>query len=126
MLNLYYFAVVGRTAVKFMRYMLPLYPFCAVMAAVALDWALGLIRRKNMRRIYLVVVYGALALWVALFMDIYRRPLTRVEASRWINRHIPPGTTLAVEHWDERLPLFGVEKYRFVELPFYDQPDDVR
>ncbi|HOY10236.1 MAG TPA: glycosyltransferase family 39 protein [Candidatus Omnitrophota bacterium] len=126
LLNLYYFAVVGRTAVKFMRYMLPLYPFCAVMAAVALDWALGPIRRKNMRRIYLVVVYGALALWVALFMDIYRRPLTRVEASRWINRHIPPGTTLAVEHWDERLPLFGVEKYRFVELPFYDQPDDVR
>ncbi|MFA5260685.1 MAG: glycosyltransferase family 39 protein [Candidatus Omnitrophota bacterium] len=126
LLNLYYFAVMGRTAVKFMRYMLPLYPFCAVMAAVAMDWALGIIRKKSMRRIFMILVYGSLALRVVFFMDIYRRPLTRVEASQWINRHVPPGTTLAVEHWDERLPLFGVEKYRFVELPFYDRPDDAR
>ena len=124
LLNMYYFAVMGRTAVKFMRYMLPLYPFVAMMAAVGLDWALGLIRRKSVRALYLFLVYGFLALWVVVFMNIYRRPLTRVEASRWINRHVPPGTTLAVEHWDERLPLFGVEKYRFVELPLYNRPDD--
>ena len=124
LLNVYYFAVMGRTAVKFMRYMLPLYPFGAIMAAVGLDWALGLIKRRSMRRVYLVLVFGFLTVWVVFFMDIYRRPLTRVEASKWINRHIPPGSTLAVEHWDERLPLFGVEKYRFVELPLYNRPDD--
>jgi len=126
LLNLYYFAVVGRTAVKFMRYMLPLYPFGAVMAALGLEWVLGALRTKRMRWICLMIVYGALALRVVFFMDIYRRPLTRVEASRWINRHVPSGATLAVEHWDERLPLFVVEKYRFVELPLYDQPDDAR
>jgi len=126
LLHLYYFAVVGRTEVKFMRYMLPLYPFGALMAAVGMDWAMGGIRHPSVRRAFLVLVFAVMALRVVVFMGIYRRPLTRVEASRWINRNVAPGATLAVEHWDERLPLFGVEKYRFVELPLYDRPDDAR
>ncbi len=124
--NFYYFAVLGRSAVKFMRYMLPLYPFAAVMAAAGFEWTLSLFKRKKMQGLYFVAAFGFIFLWTVCFVDIYSRPLTRIEASKWINRHIPAGAVLAVEHWDERLPLFGVDRYVFVELPLYEYPDQER
>lgn len=56
--------------------------------------------------------YGLLAavtiltmLWGWGFLAIYRRPLSRVTASRWIYANIPPGKVIANEHWDDGLPL---------------------
>jgi uncharacterized membrane protein len=44
-------------------------------------------------------------LWGWGFLAIYRRPLTRITASRWIYANIPPGKVIANEHWDDGLPL---------------------
>jgi len=56
--------------------------------------------------------YGLLAavtvltmLWGWGFLAIYRRPLSRVTASRWIYANIPPGKVIANEHWDDGLPF---------------------
>ena len=44
-------------------------------------------------------------LWGWGFLAIYRRPLTRITASRWIYKNIPAGATVANEHWDDALPF---------------------
>jgi hypothetical protein len=63
-------------------------------------------------------------LWSASFINIYSQPHTRITASNWINEHIPTGSTIAVEHWDDRLPINGSERYNMIELTLYDRPDD--
>jgi len=132
---LFYFLVIGRSAVKFMRYMLPIYPFLAIMAGYAIyrienaKFKIKSYRSKlktyNFKLSLLTKLIIVIAmLWTLLFVNIYSQPHTRIAATEWILKNIPTGTTLAVEHWDDRLPLFGGERYNFVELTLYDQPDD--
>jgi hypothetical protein len=45
-----------------------------------------------------------------------------VAATDWIRKNIPSGSTVAIEHWDDRLPLKGSEKYIFLEMAMYE-PD---
>jgi YYY domain-containing protein len=93
--------------VKTMRYFLPLYP---ILLAFAAYWLVRLARSASRwwRRIGIglsgVVVLGA-AVWGLVFSTIYVRPHPRVAASRWIYEHVPPGVTVANEHWDWGLPL---------------------
>ncbi len=114
-----YFLVVGRFKVKFMRYMLPLYPFFIFTGANFLYSFAA----KTKKIIYLglstVFVFGHL-LWTMAFMNIYSQLHPRVEASYWINNNIEPGAVLAVEHWDDRLPLINTNQYQFVHMPMYD------
>jgi len=44
-------------------------------------------------------------LWGWGFLAIYRRPLSRLTASKWIYANIPPGKVIANEHWDDGLPM---------------------
>lgn len=61
---------------------------------------------------YLPAAYGLLALvviatmlWGWGFLAIYRRPLSRVTATRWIYQNVPEGSHLGNEHWDDPLPF---------------------
>lgn len=67
---------------------------------------------------------AVLFVWPLSFISIYSRPNTRIDASEWINKNIPEGATIAVEHWDDRIPMFVERNYKFNELNLYDQPDD--
>jgi hypothetical protein len=73
----------------------------------------------------LVIITAAL-MWTTMFLNIYTTPNTRIQATQWINRFIPKGSTLAVEHWDDRVPIFDGDKYNSEELTLYDIPDDGR
>lgn len=112
-----YFFVVGRFAVKFMRYFLPLYPFFILVGSSMLVYLFEEI--KKFRIIIALLLFGHFA-WTLAFESIYLQPNTRVQASRWINENVPSGSILAVEHWDDRLPLWGGERYRFLQMPMYD------
>lgn len=117
-----YFLTVGRFAVKFMRYLLPLYPLFSLFAAWFLQSLIDS-RKKGislMGRISLIFVSFASLLWMLAFISIYSKPNTRVSASQWINQNISSGAKIAVEHWDDRLPMWG--EYQFLEMPMYD-PD---
>lgn len=113
-----YFLIIGFSAVKFMRYMLPLYPFFAVMAG----YGLYKLKSKNskLKALFLLAAIG----WSLMFVNIYSQPNTRVTASEWILKNIPAGSSLAVEYWDDYLPIHGSEKYRLNELHLYDLPDN--
>ena len=64
------------------------------------------------------------SLYTLAFLNIYIRPHSRVDASRWIYNNIPSGSRLANEYWDDPLPL-GIPEYQTVQyqnimLPLYD------
>jgi YYY domain-containing protein len=100
--------------VKNSRYLLPFYPFMALLAAYGLQrlwrWA-RLTHFRWARPVALaaatVVAVGTL-LYAVAFFQIYRRPLTRVAASLWVYDNIPAGSTIGWENWDDILPWGGV------------------
>ncbi|MEO6888787.1 MAG: DUF2298 domain-containing protein [Ktedonobacteraceae bacterium] len=113
---LVYGAITGSFYVKFMRYMLPLYPFLALMAAAILIafWRYTARRRQTARSrlplaflrygTIVIVLAGTLFQGLAL-LNIYSQPNTRVQASRWMYSHLPPGSVLTYEQWDDPLPI---------------------
>lgn len=120
-----FFAVIGRSAVKFMRYLLLWYPFLAVMATITIYWWLSKVNLSwRVKKATFLIILALTTLWATSFLHIYLQPHTRVAASDWMLENIPPGSTIAVEHWDDRLPLSGGERFEYVELPLYEQPDD--
>lgn len=118
-----YFLTVGRSAVKFMRYMLPLYPFFTIVAGYG---AYKLIENLSYRgkQIVIALTVFAVVLWCLAFVNIYAFQNTRIQATQWITQYIRPGSVIAVEHWDDRLPVFDNGRYEFVEMTLYDRPDD--
>ncbi|MEN6479650.1 MAG: DUF2298 domain-containing protein, partial [Anaerolineales bacterium] len=97
--------------VKAMRYILPIYPAMALVAAYGLVrlWeAAGHSRRRWLSIVGRGAAAGVVAgtaLWAVAFTSIYTRPVTRIEASRWIYDQIPLGSTISYELWDDALPL---------------------
>ncbi|KKP68264.1 MAG: Glycosyl transferase family 39 [Candidatus Roizmanbacteria bacterium GW2011_GWC2_35_12] len=140
---LYYFIVIGQSAVKFMRYMLPLYPFLTILAGYGLfslchperrnemTETKDLAKRKFISKLFSFSRFLAIlgitggVLWTYMFVNIYSVEHTRITASDWISKNIKEGATIATEHWDDGMPLYGGEKYKHEELTLYDQPDDV-
>lgn len=145
-LNFVYF---GALVLKTMRYFHPIYP----MAALLSGWMLVVLwdRRRTfpipgltpspikgegggegdrtlpvwlLPGLVAAIVLGGTLLWAVAFRQIYASPVTRVEASEWIFANVPPGSTIAVEHWDDRLPLRipnrNPNAYNYAELPLYD------
>lgn len=76
-----------------------------------------------------ILVVGGTLLYAMAFSTIYSRTNTRVAASRWIFQHVPAGSVLANEHWDDWLPIGGLDGktsygtgglYHSVEMANYD------
>lgn len=122
-----YLLVVGKFAIGFMRYMLPLYPLFCLFAAFFLQ-QLKLLKQLRFPLLILFLI------WPLSFLSIYSQPNTRNQASEWIYQNIPPGSIIAREHWDDGLPIHIAAQsvaggpagnqvfYQFLELPLYD-PD---
>ena len=102
--------VFGAFVLKTMRYFHPVYPVLALLAAWMFAW--GWARRARLRGLAgwgvgggLAAVLCATLLWALAFAQIYGRDHTRVAASGFIYENVAPGSTIAVEHWDDALPL---------------------
>ena len=119
--NAFFFLVVGMSAVKFMRYMLPLYPLFALYAGYGLFRLLNSASRWS--RISAMVMFALACLWTVGFVNIYSQSHTRQRAHDWALAHIPSGSTIAVEHWDDR-PVDG-GAFKFVEMTNFELPDDL-
>ncbi len=136
-----YFLVTGSFMVKFMRYMLPLLPFFLIMGAKMLfsfrEWLESRMvgRESRASAIWYGVTGFAIAcsvLYTFAFISIYSRPHSRIQASEWIYRNVPRGSTLALEHWDDDLPLSrlvdgqsrGIGEYETLKMNLYE-PDSV-
>ncbi len=135
---LVYFGYMGRQWVMTMRYLFPLYPFLILLGAWALfeilTRAVRWMRRNPVifRRAMafggvalLIVVLLATYLWATMFVSIYQRQLTRVEASRWILRNLPGplSTTVTMADGQTRLVSMDVHSTISVDVTNY-QPND--
>jgi YYY domain-containing protein len=115
-----YFLFMGTRWVTSIRYFLPIYPTLLLLGA----WALIAVcqfaaarppaRRRLEQLGAAALILAAVVptfLWANAFVDIYRQPLTRLAASRWIFDNIPTGATLVYEAAGEEhelhLPLRG-------------------
>ena len=119
-----YGALTGSFYVKFMRYMLPLYPFLALIASSVLIAFVRYIRTRTegansqvtrsaticllVKALPLaaiaIVLLGTMFQGLAL-LNVYSQPNTRIQASRWIFAHLKPGSVLTYEQWDDALPV---------------------
>jgi len=130
-----YFLFMGRQFSLYMRYFLPMYAPLALFAAyllfdvwraaqkgsfgrLAALWPRARPALARTAKAAVIAVVVLTVLWGLAYANIYRRPLTRVEASRWINENIPAGSVFAAEEWDDPVPLGlpGGNSYSIVNL----------
>jgi hypothetical protein len=69
-----------------------------------------------------VIMVTFFLVWPVSFIHIYTKNNTRIDASFWINQNLKQGSGVAIEHWDDPLPLMGSQQYNMITLPLYD-PD---
>jgi hypothetical protein len=116
------FGIQGGQFLLYMRYFYPLIPPLCVLAGIFTHSILSTRPTILLKALTVVLVL----IWPVSFMAVYLRPHSRVSASRWIYTHIPPGSKISFEHWDDPLPLnvddLASSIYTFVELPLYE-PD---
>jgi len=121
-----FFLITGWFEVKFPRYLLPIYPLMTLWAAA---WLVRKYRGGTLfgRLAAPVVVAGTVAA-AAAYVTIYTRPFTEVTASEWVYRHIPSGSKILTQDWDEGfplpLPIPAGQAARYHIVPFgYYEPD---
>ncbi|HLF77649.1 MAG TPA: DUF2298 domain-containing protein [Dehalococcoidia bacterium] len=138
---LVYFGFMGRQFSLYLRYFLPLYPVLAVLAGYALvEVARGSVaiarKRAEPRLAYAgyAVVAGVVVLSLLAglaYLSVYTKPLTRIEASRWMYENLPARSQIAVEHWDESVPMGFAgapdKQFQLFDLELYepDTPEKV-
>jgi YYY domain-containing protein len=57
-----------------------------------------------------LIIVGTV-LYAFAFSSIYGRQNSRIAASRWMYQNLPQGSVLANEHWDDWLPIGGLDGY---------------
>lgn len=114
---------------KTMRYLIFIYPFLAIFAAVGMTYILGRMKKIPSRFFHLLgisFIYISVVIWPLAFMSIYTVDQSRVTASHWIYETIPSRSVILTEYWDDPLPLMvqdpGTKNYRGQEVHIFD-PD---
>ncbi len=125
-----YFALTGGLYIKFVRYMLPMIPSLAILAAAFL---VNLLCRSAIPKVaagsLIAITLVATMLSGLAFARMYDGEHPWIAASRWVYDNVPAGAFIIGEYWDDHLPLnleeptLLREKYRLIELQPYDEPD---
>jgi hypothetical protein len=110
-----YLLVIATWSSRFERYVIPLLPSLTLLAAMVVVRAVRWLAERG-RRVPgpwpAVALAGAAVLLVApglarvaQYHRLLARPDTRVLGSEWVERHVPPGTRIALEPFSLRLPV---------------------
>lgn len=116
---------------KYPRYLLPLIPFLFLMAIVGVRYYAPDLSYKIIYLSASVIAIFTLA-YVLTFISIYSREHPWLTISRWIYQNIPAQSHIAIEHWDDALPVptqFGetsrnLNEYQTQTMPMFDADDD--
>ena len=121
--TLLFFLYQSTQFVKAMRYFFIIYPFIAIFAAIGFQAAYD--RMRTPARVLILLL---LLSWPLAYLSIYIHTNSRVEASYWIYKNLPPGAAIASEEWDDALPMgiYNTNKQFTIEsLPVFapDSPE---
>ena len=109
-----YLIVIMTWSSRFERYVIPLLPCFALLAAVALvrgaAWLAERVRLRRPAPAFVLAVAAALLLApglarVTAYHQLLARPDTRELGASWIEGHVPPGTRVALEPYSVSLPV---------------------
>ncbi|MCX7840866.1 MAG: hypothetical protein N2559_15635, partial [Anaerolineae bacterium] len=155
---LVYFLIVGGQYAKHLRYLLPLLPFLILMAVSGFRFqrsaisdqrsaVTGHVSRltlhvsrnaphatRNTQYVLLIaysVVLLATFLYALAFTSLYAREHPWLTISRWMYANIPARATIAIEHWDDVLPVpmrigettRAPSDFNLLTMPMYDVDD---
>ncbi len=121
-----FFVINALYAVGWMRYLLPIYPLLTIFAGYFVvsiyDYLTTLKILKNIWISYsfLFLLLFFSYIWTLSFLNVYLSPHPKISATEWITDNIPGSSTIATEHWDDILPIYGGERYNFISLPLYE------
>jgi 4-amino-4-deoxy-L-arabinose transferase-like glycosyltransferase len=95
--------IISAQHVLWERWLIPVFPFLALGFAWSVGWIGGALSRRNAKTARLVQGAAVLALLVPALIASHARSAerhndTRQLASEWVRRHVPPGSTILVEH----------------------------
>lgn len=134
-----YFLSIGFQYAKYLRYLLPLLPFLFLMASAVLihpersqagSQDVSRITHHVLRFTFYVSIFIAF-IYALSFDSLYSRQHPWLTISQWMYANIPAQSTLAIEHWDDALPVpirtdtaeHTPKEYRTLVLPMYDVDD---
>ncbi|MEO6125847.1 MAG: DUF2298 domain-containing protein, partial [Ilumatobacteraceae bacterium] len=130
------FVYIARTTVTTGRYFIPMLPGLYAIAGLGVAAAVRWARRSHgLDRItgsgIAVVSIGLATLWGVAFVNgVYNHPNTRIEASRWIEANVAPGSVLTSQNWDDGLPLrlpgLDADAFRNVQLDMVGPDDEAK
>lgn len=101
----FYFVWQSLSATPSMRYLMPIYPMMCLIASWGLFSLWEFLKSKPSlwkgykiaTAILGVAIVVATFLWALAFVQIYKNPFTRVEASRWIYQNVPGPINLQID-----------------------------
>jgi 4-amino-4-deoxy-L-arabinose transferase-like glycosyltransferase len=125
-----YFYMVSGRALIYGRYLLPMLPFVCLLAALAVVSGVSLLRRfdipRTPRRLLIAALTIAALLQPLVNSIAFDRDIsgtsTQQVAYRWILQNIPPGSRIAIEKYDIRLPIPALKSEHVLRLT--DQPHE--
>jgi 4-amino-4-deoxy-L-arabinose transferase-like glycosyltransferase len=136
---LIYFLIVGAQYAKYLRYLLPLTPFLFIMATVSFKYQVSKFKVSRFtQRVLLLTVYCllfTLSLAYSLaFTSMYSREHPWLTLSKWMYANVSSNATIAVEHWDDVLPVpmrvadatRAPSEYKTLTLPMYDDDNSAK
>jgi hypothetical protein len=83
-----------------MRYFFIIYPYLAILAGMGFT---ALLHKRHVTYYCLAIIITLI--WPLMYLSIYLHPHSRITASNWIYAHVPSGSLLLNEYWDDPLPL---------------------
>ena len=116
------FLWLGAQQVKFMRYMLPLYPLFCIAAAFAVVSGMALLARFGRRGTWAGMTLAGVviiptAFYALAFTTVFggTHPVDRM--SEWITDNVPRGSVITTETWDQR--FHGEHRYDIEPIEVY-------